>query len=159
MLRERRFDGRFGVWESRSAPSAGGLHALHLLCLPIETGLTAGLYDPEVHALRAPHALEQARALNKKSVSEIVGAVGGTTLQFVADHRRYRACYNYSESLMWRDVGAITAIICLVATNLGLMSTPLGRHGIDVVGVVDFDDGFTAAGAIHLGSTPTLPPL
>lgn len=152
MLRERRFDGRFGAWESRSAPSAGGLHALHLLCLPLERDGVAGLYDTDCHALRAPHALEQARAVNKKSVLAITYADAGTTLQIVADQRRYNACYDHAESLMWRDVGAITTVIGLVATNLGLVSTPLGRHGVDVVSAADFDKGFKAAGAIHIGS-------
>lgn len=154
MLRERRFDGRFGAWESRSAPAAGGLHALHLLCLPLEQTGAAGLYDAEAHALRATGALDRARTLNKESVLKLTGAKQGTTLQIVADLYRYEACYDRSESLMWRDAGALTAVISLVATLLGLVSVPLGSHGNDVVSASQLGDGFSGVGAVHIGSAP-----
>lgn len=154
MLRERRVDGRFGVWESRSAPAAGGLHALHLLCLPLDRGSACGLYDAEAHALRATDTLERARTLNSESVVTLAGAEGGTTLQIVADRYRYEACYDQCESLIWRDAGALTAVISLVATLLGLVSVPLGSHGDDVVSASELGAGFSGVGAIHIGSMP-----
>jgi hypothetical protein len=152
LLRERRFDGRFGAWESRSAPAAGGIHALHLLCLPFGTNKTHGIYDADVHALRAPHTLEDACALNMRSVATIANAEEGTTLQVVADRSRYEACYDHCDSLIWRDAGALIAVISLVATLLGLDSVPLGRHGDDIVRAAGLGAGFEGAGAIHVGS-------
>lgn len=154
LLRERRFDGRFGAWESRSAPAAGGLHALHLLCLPFDKNDACGLYDAEAHALRAPHFLDSARALNRQSVVEIARAEEGTTLQIVADRLRYDACYDHCDSLIWRDAGALTTVISLVATLLGLVSVPLGRHGDDIVRAAQLGAGFVGVGAIHIGSKP-----
>lgn len=154
LLRERRFDGRFGAWESRSAPAAGGLHALHLLCLPLDKNDACGLYDAEAHALRAPHSLDSARALNRQSVAAIAEAEEGTTLQIVADRSRYEACYEHSATLIWRDAGALTAVISLVATHLGLVSVPLGRHGDDIVRAAQLGSGFVGVGAIHIGSKP-----
>lgn len=154
MLRERRSDGRFGVWESRSAPAAGGLHALLLLCLPLEGDNLAGLYDVDRHALLAPNALDEPRLLNRKNVASMADATQGMTLQIVADQSRYDACYKHWQSLMWRDAGALTSIICLVATLLDLVAIPLGRHGDDVVRACGLDAKFVGAGAVHLGSKP-----
>lgn len=152
LLRERRFDGRFGAWESRSAPAAGGLHALFLLCLPFNKADVCGVYDTEAHALRAPHSLDQARALNRQSVAEIAQAEEGTTLQIVADRRRYEACYDQCESLIWRDAGALITVISLVATLLDLVSVPLGRHGDDIIRSAGLGESFIAVGAVHIGS-------
>lgn len=152
LLRERRFDGRFGAWESRSAPAAGGLHALHLLCLPFDKRDACGLYDTEAHGLRAPYSLESARALNRESVAKIADAEKGTTLQIVADRHRYEGCYDDCDSLIWRDAGALIAIVSLVATLLGLVSVPLGRHGNDIVLATQIGPGFVGVGGIHICS-------
>ena len=152
MLRERRSDGRFGVWESRAAPAAGGIHALLLLCLPLDDVNVAGIYDVERHALLALDSLNEARLLNRNNVSSIADAKHGTTLQIVADLSRYEACYDHWESLMWRDAGVLTSIISLVATLLGLVAIPLGRHGNDVVRACHLDTNFIGAGAVHLGA-------
>lgn len=154
LLRQRRFDGRFGAWESRSAPAAGGLHALHLLCLPFDKHDACGLYDAEAHGLRAPNSLEDARALNKQSVAKIADAEKGTTLQIVADRHRYEGCYDHCDSLIWRDAGALTAVVSLVATLLGLVSVPLGRHGNDIVLATQLGVGFVGVGGIHVCSKP-----
>lgn len=152
LLRERRFDGRFGTWESRSAPAAGGIHALHLLCLPLGRNEACGIYDADVHALRAAHSLEEARALNMQSVATIAEAEEGTTLQIVVDRDRYEACYHHCDSLIWRDAGAVITVISLIATLLGLESVPLGRHGDDIVLAARLGAGFAGAGAVHIGS-------
>jgi hypothetical protein len=155
LLRERRFDGRFGAWESRSAPAAGGLHALRLLCLPLNKRDPCGLYDAEAHGLRAPNSLESARALNRQSVVKFADAENGTTFQVVADRYRYEGCYDNCDSLIWRDAGALTAVVSLVATLLGLVSVPLGRHGDDIVLAAQLDAGFVGVGGIHICSKPT----
>jgi hypothetical protein len=152
LLRERRLDGRFGTWESRSAPAAGGIHAFHLLCLPLGRNEACGVYDADAHALRAPHSLEDARALNMRSVATIAEAEGGTTLQLVVDRDRYEACYDHCDSLIWRDAGALIAVISLVGTLLGLDSVPLGRHGDDIVLAARLSAGFAGAGGIHISS-------
>jgi hypothetical protein len=96
--------------------------------------------------------LDRARELNAASVLALTGASAGTTLQFIADWRRYEACYDAPDSLLWRDSGVLTAIIALVATALDLVATPLGRHGSDIVEVAGLRPSFVGAGGIHLGS-------
>lgn len=150
MLRSRRLDGRFGEWESRAAPSAGGLHAIALLVLPMESGPT-GIYDDARHRLLAPPDPARALVLNRASVAALCGARAGTTIQLLADGPRYAACYEDHCSLMWRDAGALVAILALVSTALDLNSVILGREGKDIAQAAGLER-WTAVGAIHVGA-------
>lgn len=150
MLRSRRIDGRFGEWESRSAPSAGGMHAIALLVLPIGSGPT-GIYDDARHCLLAPPKPERALEMNRASVDRLCGAAAGTTIQLLADGPRYAACYENHSSLMWRDAGALVTVLALVSTVLGLRSVILGREGGDIAEATGLER-WTAVGAIHLGT-------
>lgn len=154
LLRERRPVGRFGPpWESRNAPSAGGLHELRLLCLPVGAEGPSGLYDPEAHALRSVVADDRAaRDLNVAGVAAMTGASAGVTLQIVADPTKVAACYENSESLVLRDAGALIATICLVATALELASVPLGRAGTGIVRAAGISEPFVGVGAVHVGA-------
>lgn len=148
-LRDR-LPGRFGIGrESRSAPSAGGLHPIRLIVLPIEGG-DAGTYDDHRHALAAidPSALE----LNQTSIADILAIQAGTTIQFAADAELVAACYENSGSLIWRDSGALAATMCLVATALNLAATPVGRIGDAIVRAAGLPEGFIGAGAVHVST-------
>lgn len=151
-LRERRLDGRFGKWESRTSASAGGLHPIALLIMPVSGAVEAGLYLPDVHALGIFACdLTPALVLNAASVRELSSSTGGTTIQLVADTSRIAACYTNWQSLLWRDAGALTTTICLTATAIGLTSLPLGRHGTDIVRASGLQAPFIGVGAIHIG--------
>lgn len=152
VLRERRMVGRFGIpWESRPTPSAGGLHAIRILVLPLYQSPTAGEYVPEGHAL-APIDLAAIEA-NRASVAELLGPIAGTTLQFAYDVELLEACYEHANTLMWRDAGALATTVCLVATWLGLTSVVLGRTGDTVVRKAGLTPGFVGVGAVHIGTT------
>ena len=154
-LRFRRNDGRFGAWESRPSPSAGGLHAISLLVLPLEADVPAGLYDDEEHGI-AGGDLACALALNARSVGLLTGANTGATIQLVADWAAYESCYDNAASLVWRDSGALCATLALVATALGLGSVVLGRIGNDIVRAAGLFEPWRGAGAIHVtGGVPT----
>lgn len=151
MLRSRHGDGRFGTWESRSAPSAGGLHGIRLVVLAIEEDGPSGLYDDNHHGLRAPSSLHEPRELNRTSVSLLTGAGAGTTIQLIADRRRYDDAYENASSLMWRDAGALSATVALVATALSLRSVLLGRHGDDILRAGGIEAPWQGVGAVHIG--------
>lgn len=151
MLRARRLDGRFGAWESRSAPAAGGLHGIALLALPCDATCVAGMYDDRRHGLVAPASLLEALRLNRDSVASIALATDGITLQLVADRSRYDACYSSPETLMWRDAGALCSIITLVATALSLASIVLGRRGDAITQAATLDAHWVGVGAVHIG--------
>lgn len=149
-LRARR-PGRFGIpWESRSAPSAGGLHPIRLLVLPIEDGVPFGLFDQAEHALVGIGA--GALVANRESVRNILGDIGGTTIQMAADQALLDGCYENSGSLMWRDAGALTATICMIATALGLAATPIGRTGEAIVRAAGMPGEYVGVGAVHVGT-------
>lgn len=152
LLRARGFDGRFGQWESRACPSAGGLHPLRLLVLPISGNSPAGVYADGIHAVggvgRDPRASVVA---NAESVRSLTAATAGTTVQLFADPTRIASCYANHETLLWRDAGAMTGVICLVAEALGLTSVPLGRHGTSIVRTFGLGAPMAGFGAVHVG--------
>lgn len=145
-----REDGRFGSWESRPSPSAGGLAAIRLLVLPIDPEKPGGLYDERGGSLLLGKGLEKARTLNAESVGLLASACAGTTIQLVADGESYNSCYENPETLLWRDAGALCATLALVATALSLRSVVLGRVGSDVVEAARLGAGWRAAGAVHV---------
>lgn len=150
LLRDRR-PGRFGIdRESRAAPSAGGLHPIRLMVLPLEHADHQGFYDDREHAL-APFD-DPVLALNRVSIAEMLRTSSGTTLQFAADRALFDACYENAASLLWRDAGALAATICLVATALGVVATPVGRTGEAIVRAAGLPHAFVGAGAVHLGA-------
>lgn len=150
-LRNRRQDGRFGIpWESRPAPSAGGLHPTRIVCLPVGGGY-GGLYDPDRHRLLRLRGADPDAPWNARNVLEIAGANAGVTLQLAADRSKVAACYNGPDTLMWRDAGALAATLCLVATALGLTSVVLGRHGTEAVLSAGLPSRFGGVGAVHVG--------
>ncbi|RDC59393.1 hypothetical protein HME9302_00581 [Alteripontixanthobacter maritimus] len=152
LLRERNRKSRFGEWESRAAPSAGGLHSLGIACLPVDGSPWCGLYDPEAHELRSSTTFESAVSLNRSEINEILSSKHGITLQFIGDRRRYEACYHHWETLFWRDAGALLGIITMTAAALGLEATPVGRNGSDIVAEAGFPTEYLAGGAIHICS-------
>lgn len=150
-LRSRNTNGRFGLWESRTAPAAGGLHALRIVALTGDGSARSGLYDDLSHGLRAPSDMADALCLNRENLVRLLGTSTGTTLQFVADGALYAACYENWSSLMWRDSGALCTILTLVATALSLNSVVLGHHGDNVVAAFGMSPEWIAAGAVHIG--------
>lgn len=153
LMRLRRTgQGRFGTaWEGRAAPSAGGLHVISILVISDDVTLPVGLYDADRHGISVMSGAEQLRAENSDNISLLSSARSGTTLQFLADVARLESCYDKSESLLWRDSGALAASVCFIATSLGLTSVTLGRTGSRLLNRLPSNPGFIAAGAVHLG--------
>ena len=153
MVRERRpASTRFAAWESRAAPSAGGLHVVATLCLPIDQELPVGIHDAAHHTLAAlPDQTDETLAANSASVSELIGARHGVTLQFAADMARVDASYEQGTSLAWRDAGVLLAVLTLVAEALGMIGTPLGRTGDAIIATAGLaPPRWIAVGAVHL---------
>ncbi|MGX5713196.1 nitroreductase family protein [Sphingopyxis terrae subsp. ummariensis] len=155
-LRERRPDGLYGLpWESRNAPSAGGLHPLSILVIPLDAGGPFGIYEPDDHLLvRGEEDETQTRELNAQSVADLVNAQSGITLQLVADPTKTAACYENPEPLILRDAGALGATLCLVAAALGIASVTLGRAGTDIIRAAGLRSPFIGVGGIHVSGTP-----
>ena len=138
--------------ESRTAPAAGGIHCIRLICLALNSDGITGLYEPDRHELVLLDEAVQKAATdeNRRSVSAICGASSGVTLQFAADVPRIEAAYENPETLIWRDAGALLMTVALVAEALDLAAAPLGRVGDSIVRAAGLDRGWRGAGAIHL---------
>ncbi|MCW3847388.1 hypothetical protein OF829_09050 [Sphingomonas sp. LB-2] len=153
-LRERQTGGRFGLpWESRPAPSVGGLHAMRVVVMPLGDPSTAGEYVPDVHGIAPIDA--EALEINRASLAEMLDCGTGTTLQLACDVDLLEACYSNAGSLLWREAGALSATICQVATGLGLTSVMLGRTGDGILRAAGIDRRLVGAGAVQVGSFPT----
>lgn len=155
MLRARSQTGRFGTWESRSAPSPGGLHAIRILVLPVEQASHAGIYDDKMHGLRAAQNMPEAVAVNRQNIMEILDIQHGTTLQLIADCHVYTSCYKNPESLIWREAGALAMTIALCATALSLSSTPVGSHGSKTLRALGLSSNWNGVGSVHITSART----
>jgi len=112
----------------RPAPSAGAIHAIHVLTSSAAAGRWQR-YDPFQHCLvDVPWGLAPVDSV----LSEVTPAVnpqGGTLLWLAAEVGKTAAKYDNAESLIWRDAGALLAHLGLTASYLGLNFCPLGVTG------------------------------
>lgn len=137
--------------ESRSAPSAGGLHPIALLVF--EPPFTsAALYDPIHHALAHLHLGDPAPlAAACSSFTQVLPEARGVFLLGLADVERTAAVYERPESLVWRDAGCLFATLHLTATALGLGSCLMGILGAEVAKVAVPDGRVVPVGAMAVG--------
>jgi SagB-type dehydrogenase family enzyme len=137
-IRERRANDDGYTWEHRPAPSAGGLHPITILVVSRSLWPNAiKVYDPTAHTLAklelGADALLQAFLDAVNAVLEIRDA---TVLWFVADFHLTLSKYLDGESLVWRDAGALGAIVEVVAEGLGLSCCALGITGEPFVSAI-----------------------
>ena len=149
-LRERRHDGRFGTWESRSAPSAGGIHGIRPFVFPCEEVSPGGLYDPTTHGLIGFGNDPQLRRRVHSHLRDLDLQSEGYFVQFVADTAAYASRYENSGSLVLRDAGALLSVICMVAAALDLSCRPLGHLGGPMVEAAGFSTRYQGVGGIMI---------
>jgi SagB-type dehydrogenase family enzyme len=116
------------TWQHRPAPSGGGRHPIHILVVapPLQPGAVS-LYEPQGHALLALDIPDQTAIADFAQVIDFVlPPQQGTVLCFAAEPARTATRYNDSESLIWRDAGALVATIHIAAEALSLNCCALG---------------------------------
>lgn len=149
-LNERRQDGRFGNWESRVSPSAGGTHGLRFLLLPLDRDLPGGLHDPDVNALIGVARHDAAR----DAARLLLGSMGippfGWFAQLIADLPAYSSRYANSASLVLRDAGALCAITALVAEAMDASSCILGHLDGGIVECLALGERYAGTGGVFL---------
>jgi SagB-type dehydrogenase family enzyme len=153
LIRERRAPvGQLRGWESRNAPSAGGLYELEILCLPFEQEAPTSWYDPLGHRLIPIGGdLSRARDEHRQVLQALCNSTVGVTLQFVADWQRISTVYSNASSLVWRNAGALLTTFCLVAEAADVACTALGRKSV-VTGITPSDQTsrWWFCGGVHL---------
>ncbi|MBI0361031.1 nitroreductase family protein [Burkholderia oklahomensis] len=81
----------------------------------------------------------------------VLPAANGAFITLVADMARPMSAYADSETLVWRDAGAMLQTLALVAELFGLGFCPLGILGSEVVSALPSGGQLLAAGAAAIG--------
>ena len=137
-------------WQHRPVASAGGLHCIGVL---IVSDAAVDVYDPVGHALEALQVEREALQGLLREMDSMIEVGHATLLWFAADYDLMNSKYEHSESLVWRDAGALLATICLVAEALKLGCCPIGITGEPYISAMLNSSGRVAGvGGILVGT-------
>jgi SagB-type dehydrogenase family enzyme len=118
------------LFQSKPSPSAGGCHPHDLLIVrPSKEGLVAFIYDSNTHALGELRCRKQRLQHFAKQVAKVVPIQRGTIIWLIGQPQRTANLYWNPESLLWRDAGALIAVMAIVAEALNLSFCPVGITG------------------------------
>lgn len=139
--------------EHRAAPSAGAIHPIHIL-IHRPTNPQWWLYQPQGHCLvEVLGAAEKLDGLLQRS-SQVLASDHATHMLFIAEPGKTLAKYSDGCSLVWRDAGALLAVIALTARAHGLNFCPLGITGEPWAGALADQEQLVGVGLGLLGSPP-----
>jgi SagB-type dehydrogenase family enzyme len=137
--------------QSRSHPSAGAMHPIHVLLA--RNAQDWQRYEPVEHALVQLPGTQTAAATARDESAALVPLDQGVLIALAAEPGRTAAKYESPESLVWRDAGAVLGYMSVVAEALGLSFCPLGILGERFVSSATGDDTrIHAAGLAILGA-------
>jgi hypothetical protein len=114
--------------EHRASPSAGAIHPIHLVINPPGDSRW-WLYEPRGHFLVELASVSQRLEGLREHSRQVVDAPDATRLLLVAEPGKTLVKYQNGCSLIWRDAGALLAVMALTAQGLGLRFCPLGITG------------------------------
>ncbi|PZQ78231.1 MAG: hypothetical protein DI563_00795 [Variovorax paradoxus] len=134
----------------RPAPSAGAIHPIHLI-FAAPGASTWQRYDGVDHALvDVPSGLD-ARAVHR-AMQEVLPVQEATLILFAAEAGKTAAKYEHPASLIWRDAGALLAVMSFASHALALGFCPLGVTGEPWVGRLLEQKGLVGVGAAFVGT-------
>lgn len=108
-------------YQSRPAPSAGACHPHDLLILqPSGRRPPAHIYDARAHALAEVRVDPRTLRNLHNRVRQSLPLQKGTLIWVIGHPNRTERYYWNAESLLWRDAGALLAIMALAAEALQL---------------------------------------
>ena len=139
--------------EHRAAPSAGGIHPVHLIVQLDSKGGWAR-YNPEEHSL---DVLAKSAGRLQPLVAhaeQVLSRGDGHLVLFVAEVGKTAAKYEDPESLIWRDAGILQGCLALVAAGLGLNCCLLGITGSPWVNQLSDQGELLGVGVAILGAKP-----
>lgn len=114
--------------ELRPTPSAGAIHPIHILAhLPGTPNWRR--YDSRRHGLVELSGSAEAFAGLVEQCQQTLPSEQATQLLLVAEPGKTATKYQHGESLIWRDAGAILAIMAVIAEALNYAFCPLGITG------------------------------
>lgn len=114
--------------EHRASPSAGAIHPIHVV-MKRPGDDRWWLYRPRTHELTViKRASRKLLGLYEYS-QEVLKGDDAIRILFLAEPGKTLGKYRDGCSLIWRDAGALLAVMALTATALGLNFCPLGITG------------------------------
>lgn len=114
----------------RGAPSAGGIHPIDIfISLPAISNRVLYYYDPYLHKLGKIDVNQSELVSFFDMVSKNLNFRNATIIWFGADMQRTEQKYQNSNSLVWRDAGALIMLFQLVATAFKIKCCPIGTLG------------------------------
>lgn len=139
--------------EQRAAPSAGAIHPIHvLICRPNDPRWW--LYQPQGHYLvEIQGAAVRLEGLVQQT-SEVLDSDHAVHMLFVAEPGKTLTKYKDGCSLIWRDAGALLAVVALTAQAHGLHFCPLGLTGEPWAGALSDQGQLVGVGLALIGSPP-----
>lgn len=134
----------------RPAPSAGAIHPIHLV-FAAPGASSWQRYDSADHALiDVPSGLD-AREVHR-AMQEVLPVQDATLILLAAEVGKTAAKYDHPASLVWRDAGALLAVMGFAAHALALGFCPLGVTGEPWVGRLLEQQGLFGVGAAFVGT-------
>lgn len=114
--------------EHRAAPSAGAIHPIHIV-VKRSGDVRWWMYQTRAHQLvELKHATGKLASLYELSL-QVLDGDEATRILFLAEPGKTLGKYQDGCSLIWRDAGALLAVMALTATAQGLNFCPLGITG------------------------------
>ena len=133
--------------------SAGGLHGIDLVLEAPVGRARLFRYDRQSNSLNALNLADAMQLTELRClIRQCLPSAQPIIVCLIADQSKYDAAYESSESLIWRDSGALLQIIAMAAYALGFAACVLGPHGKQMVRALDLDSHrMMACGLIAIG--------
>ena len=140
----------------RPSASAGARHPIDLLVVKPSQPNLLNYYNPFEHTLNTLK-LDETMAGNFIShVNENIVIGDATLIWFVAHPERTAAKYDNSQSLIWRDAGALLHCIQSTCAAMGLGSCPVGTLAEPYISQLFKNAAILSAGGIIVGNNLVL---
>lgn len=144
------------ILTNRPSPSAGARHPIDLMVSSpmFDEGKSLFYYNPFHHSL---NKLEFGEGMTGDKLKEHLlqsfpTGESATVIWFVIHKDRTEAKYEYADSLLWRDVGALASYIQLVCNYSQINSCIGGTLGYPFLSELFPYDNILSGGCILLGS-------
>lgn len=146
--------GKKGYIEThRTSPSAGGRHPIDVLVFsPSLKDITGYYYNPLEHSLNEMDLLKSNVSDFLSEVNSNLSVMEGTILWFSIQKEKTESKYFNSESLYWKDLGALIYNIQLVCSYLEIVSCPLGTLASDNFNRLFETEKLLSGGGILIGA-------
>jgi hypothetical protein len=137
----------------RPTPSAGALHPIELLILWPGKRPALFLYDATLHDLHRL-AVTSHQPLHDliRDVRDLLPEGDGGLIILVGDGAKVAAAYERSQSLLWRDAGALLQTLNLTATAYGQAFCAMGVLGEPVLQAIEPPPATSALGMAMIGA-------